>query len=219
MKKTNQPFYYHDFKKISYVVWQRILPDLLNYHSLLSDFEWVDEMDEKYMQIKTYLDHSGILPDEAKEESIKDTIKLLQEQLKEVKSLNSNSDISKARIKELENEIAKNKDELEFFNKYIKNNPCLFKGKANGQQYFSSRKKALIVQEKMVLNLVDELKFSKKMSSKKIKSIEERINRLVDIKNFDLKKLYRYIKPYIDVILTTPDSGYEFLQKNLFLDY
>ena len=219
MNHSNQTFYYHDFKKISYVVWQRILPDLLNYHSLISDFEFVDEMNVKYKQIKTYLDHSGILPDVAKEQSIKDTISLLKDQLKEIKNLNSNSNISKLRIKEIESEIKKNEEELEFFNLCIKNNPCLFKGKANDQQYFSSRKKALIVQEKMIINLVDELNFSKKLSLRKIKAIENRINKLVNINNFDLNKLYRYIKPHIDIILSSSDNGYEFLQKNLFLDY
>lgn len=217
--EVNKIYFYHDFKKISYVVWKRILQDLLNYHMIKSDLEWAESMNDKYMQIKTYIDHNGILPDSAKEQSLIDTIDLLKKQIEELKSLNSLSSTSKSRIKQLEEELKKNEDELIFFNKYIKDNICIYKNKVTEQQFFSKRKTALIIQEKMVLNLVDDINFSKTITIKKINTLTKRIKKQIPFDNFDIELLYKYIKQYIDVILTTDDNGYDFLQKNLFLDY
>ncbi len=217
--QTNTIYFYHDFKKINFITWKRILQDLLDYHMIASDLEWVDNLHDVYIEIKTYMDKNGILPDEAKEQALNDNIDLIKTQIQELEALGNHTKMSQKKIRELTEELTKNQEELDFYNKYIKNNRFVFKKDKKGQQFFNKRKTALEIQEKMILNLYDDISFSKKHTMRKLERIGKRIAEEVQIKDFDIVSLYKYIKPYVNVIMTTPDYGYDFLQKNLFLDY
>ncbi len=183
------------------------------------DLDWVNELHDAYIEIKTYIDKNGILPDEAKEQALIDNVHLIKTQIKELEELGNNTKLSQKKILELGEELKKNEDELDFYNKYIKNNRFVFKGDKKGQQFFAKRRTALEIQEKMILNLYDDISFSKKHILRKLDRIAKRIEMEIDFPNFDVISLYKYIKPYVDIIMREEDFGYSFLQKNLYLDY
>lgn len=219
MKDCQKINFYHDFKKISLVVWKRILQDLLNYHAIVNDLEWMESLEKEYTELKVYLKYNGLLPDEAKEMSLIETISLIKEQIKELEDLNSNTDISKKRINDLKNDLIKNEDELLFFNTYIKNNRFIYNNNLSSNQMFEKRKKALLIHEKSLINLIDEANYSKRSLLRKKEQLKKRVSNAVVFDSFNFDKLYVYIKPYIDIIISTPDNGYDYLQKNLYLDY
>lgn len=219
MNNTEKIYFYHDFKKISLVVWKRIIQDVLSYHMIVSDLKWVEQMQDTYKELKLYIDKNGILPNEAKEEALIDTIKMLKDQINQIKDLNANTSISKEKLEALNKELLWNEKEYEFYLRYIKYNRFVYKQKKQGPQFFNKRKTALVIQEKMLLNLLDEISFSKKRAAKKIIQLKSRISAQVGFSSFDLESLYKYINPYIDDILKSDDFAYDFLQKNLFLDY
>ncbi len=182
------------------------------------DLDWVNTLHDTYIEIKTYIEKNGLLPDEAKEQALIENISLIKTQMNEIEALGNQSKISRNKLKELDEELKKNEDELDFYNKYIKHNRFVFKGDKKGQQFFAKRRTALEIQEKMVLNLYDDISFSKKHVLRKLDRIAKRIEMEIDFPNFDVISLYKYIKPYVDIIMSEEDFGYDFLQKNLYLD-
>ena len=71
----------------------------------------------------------------------------------------------------------------------------------------------------MLSDLMDEMDISRKSSIRKINDIIKNTERIVNFPSFDFIKMYEYVCPYMEKIITTPDYGYDFLVKNLYLDY
>ena len=75
---------------------------------IASDLEWVDNLHDVYIEIKTYMDKNGILPDEAKEQALNDNIDLIKTQIQELEALGNHTKMSQKKIRELTEELTKN---------------------------------------------------------------------------------------------------------------
>lgn len=217
--QKSPPFYYHDFKKISFTSWTRILQDLLDYHMISSDLSWVTDLQNMYMEIKIYIEKNGILPDAIKENTLKENIAFLTSQKEELLHLGNQTEMSHTKIASLDKEIQAYQEELDFYEKYIKNNRFVYKKNKSGNQYYDERKQSLKIESHMLQDLLDDISFSEKNTLRKLNNIGERIKQEVGFENFDMVSLYLYTRPYIDIIMHTEDYGYEFLMTNLYSDY
>ncbi len=218
-RSSSTPFYYHDFKKISFLSWTRILQDVIDYHMISADLSWVQDLQQIYQEVKIYIEKNGILPDAIKEATLNENIAFLTAQKEELLSLGNQTSMSHSKIKSLDKEIQNYQEELAFYQKYIKNNRFVYQHNKSGNQYYDKRKKSLHIQSHMLLDLLDDISFSEKNTLRKLDAIAARVKKEVGFENFDMMALYWYTQPYLDLIMHSDDYGYHFLMTNLYSDY
>lgn len=184
---------------------------------LNTDIKWIEKTQTTKKQLSLYLKNKGDIPEEIQEENLNNTIKLIQKQIDEIELLEDKKELSIKKVKSLKKELQEAQEELLFHLKYFKKNKYKIFDKVN--QDFKKRKKYLKIQKIMLSDLMDEMDISRKSSIRKINDIIKNTERIVNFPSFDFIKMYEYVCPYMEKIITTPDYGYDFLVKNLYLDY
>lgn len=203
------------FNSLSFRQWYEIVQYIVNYDIILSNLERLDNLLEKKRQLKVFLDSKGIIPQEYLPiiaELNKKYLELtnIQSEISigylELSDRIKNEKLANVLQEELKNQMI-NKDNLKAAKEHVLyfRNPYFIDG---DNQYFDQRRKALKIEYKNLNYSIRKIKPHVKKYKKKLDLYESQVKKILFTPNFDFDKLFKFVRPFINDIISSNDLYY-----------
>ena len=213
------------FDSLTFKQWYEIVQYVINYDIILSNLERLENLLEKKLQLKTFLNTRGIIPEEYK--IILEQLNAKYEELLRIQSEISLGDFElsdkikneKIAIKleeELKNQMV-NKDNLKIAKEHVLffRNPYFING---DNQFFEERVKALKKEYRNINYSIKKIKPYVKRYKKKLTLYEDQVKKVIFMSDFQFDKLFKFVRPFITEIISSQDLYYSELVTLSLLD-